>query len=145
MMNFPTRALCGAFLLLAAGCSSQNTSEQKDSLSEIFATMLKDSMAAADLVAHVEITGFAEENRSGDMALYRIEAKMLESFKGPSPEALVFRQWVGEAADEETLGEGVIVALHESEADGSYFVLEGESAFPDDDDLLETARNAGPD
>ncbi len=142
MMKFLTWALCGAFLFLAAGCGSQSTPEKKDSLSEIFATMLEDSMAAADLVAHVEITGFAEETRSGDIALYRVEAKMLESFKGPSPEALVFRQWVGEEADEETLGEGVIVALHESEADGSYFVPEGESAFPDDEDLLATARKA---
>ncbi len=142
MMKFLTWALCGAFLFLVAGCGSQASPDKKDSLSETFEIMLEDSMVDADLVAHVEITGFALEKSSGDLALYRVDAKMLESFKGPSPKTLVFRQWIAEEADDDATGEGVIVALHESEVDGSYFVLEGDSAFPDHENLLDTARNA---
>lgn len=142
MIKLLTWALCGAFLLLATGCGSQASSDKKGGLAETFETLLEDSMADADLVAHVEITGFAQEEGSGDLALYRVDAKMLESFKGPAPETLVFRQWIGEEAEEDTIGERVIVALHESEVDGSYFVLEGDSAFPDHANLLETARNA---
>ena len=139
-MKFRTWSLCGVFLLLAAGCGSQVSTDKKGGLAETFETMLQDSMLDADLVAHVEITGFALEKSSGDLALYRVSAKMLESFKGPSPETLVFRQWSGEKADDDAIGDGVIVALHESEVDGSYFVLEGDSAFPDHANLLATAR-----
>ncbi|WP_282605398.1 hypothetical protein [Pelagibius sp. Alg239-R121] len=142
MIKFLIWALCGVFLFLAAGCGSQTTPDKRGSLAETFETMLEDSMVDADLVAHVEITGFEQEERSGDMVLYRVAAKMLESFKGPSPRTLVFRQWITEQADEEAIGERVIVALHESAVDGSYFVLEGDSAFPDHENLLDSARNA---
>lgn len=142
MTKFLTWMLCGSFLFLAAGCASQTTSDNKGSLAETFETMLEESMVDADLVAHVEITGFAQEKSRGDMALYRVDAKMLESFKGPAPETLAFRIWVGEEADEDTIGERMIVALHESGADGSYFVPEGGSAYPDFAHLLDSARNA---
>lgn len=142
MPKFLTWMLCGVLLLFAVGCASQASPEKNGSLAETFETMLEDSMVDADLVAHVEITGFALEKSSGDLALYRVEAKMLESFKGPSPKTLVFRQWITEEADDDATGEGVIVALHESEMDGSYFVLEGDSAFPDHENLLEAARGA---
>lgn len=141
-MKFLTWALCGAVLLAMAACGAQTASDKNGGLAETFETTLEDSMVDADLVAHVEITGFALEKSSGDLALYRVEAKVLESFKGPSPKTLVFRQWIAEQADDDATGDGVIVALHESEVDGSYFVLEGDSAFPDHENLLDTARNA---
>ncbi|WP_020591531.1 hypothetical protein [Kiloniella laminariae] len=139
LRGFLLKALCGFLFLLTAACG-QEESGQEDGLAKFFEKDLAEKAAVADLVAHVKVTGFTLEKQSGDLWLYRIEADVLESFRGPSPQQLVFEQWIAERPDQGAIGDSVIVALHRSPTDDVYFVPEGGSAFPDDENLLKTAR-----
>ena len=105
-----------------------------------FENMLGESMAEADLVAHVEIISFRHEKKAGDSSLYEIKAKILKSFKGPSLASVVFYQWTEENIESnDAIGERVIVALQKSEEDEKYFIPKGSSAFPAHKNLLDLA------
>ena len=109
--------------------------------------MLQKSINTTDLVAHVEIIKYYPGKRNQNKTLYHIEAKILETFKGPSLETVEFSQWImenskGEAlANENITGERVIVALEDFGPDHTYSVPTDSYTFPSHENLLEVARN----
>lgn len=134
-----------AFFLFFAGGGHAQTSSESQGLGNIFASMLKESMGKADLVAVVEVIGFQSEKRSGGSTLYRIESRMLESIKGPFLKALVFYQWTDEnikagGPEDDVTGSRIIVTLRKNEQNGRYYVPAHGSSFPESEDLLEIAR-----
>ena len=109
--------------------------------------MLQKSIKASDFVAHVEILKYWPGKRSQNKTLYHIEAKVLEKFKGPSLKTVEFSQWVVEvskgeaAANENIIGDKMIVALEDYGPNHDYHVPEDSYSFPDHDNLLDVARN----
>lgn len=111
------------FFLFFAGAGHAQTASKNRGLGDIFASMLKESMENADLVAHVEVTGFQYEKKNAGSTLFRVESKILESFKGPSVEALVFYQKVEKGFREEEFkddvtGSRIIVTFRKNDQDG---------------------------
>ncbi len=143
-VKFLTLCLCTLVLLFAGGGHAQPLSEDPEP-ENIFAPMLRESMKKSDMVAAVEVVGFQFEKRNGSSTLYRIESKILESFKGPFLQALVFYQWTdedinAEDSNDDVTGSRIIVTLRKNEQDGRYYVPESGSSFPESEDLRDIAR-----
>lgn len=140
-MRFLTLSLCCFFLFFVGICQSQVPSEKRG-LDDIFASMLLESMEGSDLVAHVEVTGFQFEKMRNEATLYRVESRMLEGFKGPFLETLVFYQEAEEDLKEDVTGSRIIVTLVKSVQDGRYYVLDNAGSYPVSPELLGVARKA---
>jgi hypothetical protein len=133
-------------LIITSSFPSETIGDDKG-LANAFAKMLQESINTSDLVAHVEITKYWPGKRSQNKTLYHIQAKVLESFKGPSLDTIEFTQWVKESskgdamAHENNTGDKVIVTLEDFGPNHSYRVPEYGYSFPDHSNLLDVARN----
>lgn len=132
-----------AILLIVLSALAMSPAEAGDQeLNDTFAAMLEENIKAADLVAHVEVTAIKIENRNGDLVRYRISARTVRQFKGPSTDRPVFYWWVEEELKDDDIGEGIIVTLLKNPQDQQYYIPDNGYSFPASAALLRVAESA---
>ncbi len=129
-------------LIVLSALSIRPAETAEQNITDAFAAMLEENIKAADLVAHVEVTGVSEQNRSGDHVRYRIDARTLKHFKGPSTDRPVFYWWVGEKLKDDLVGAGIIVTLLKNPVDQQYYIPDNGYSFPASPALLRVANSA---
>jgi hypothetical protein len=150
--NAVARAACWFFLAcaitLAIAGSTARADPQQTGAAHPMELLLADNIRQADLAAHVEIVKVTVASRTGNRTRYRMDAWILERFKGPEIKEFAFVQEVEEetegqtAAAEGLAGSRLIVALDKAANEDSYYLPKGRFSFPDHNVLIAAARRA---